>query len=62
MIDLAEMKRIDVDPAAQTLRAEGGVLWSELNDAAAEQGSRLPAERSRRPGSAGIRSVAVSAG
>ena len=38
MIDLAEMKGIDVDPAAQTLRAEGGVLWSELNDAAAEHG------------------------
>ena len=38
MIDLAEMKGIDVDPAAQTVRAEGGVLWSELNDAAAEHG------------------------
>jgi FAD/FMN-containing dehydrogenase len=38
MIDLAEMKRIDVDPDARTLTAEGGVLWGELNDAAAVHG------------------------
>ena len=38
MIDLGEMKGIDVDPGGQTVRAEGGVLWSELNDAAAEHG------------------------
>lgn len=38
MIDLAEMKSIDVDPDAQTVRAEGGVIWTELNDAAAAHG------------------------
>jgi FAD/FMN-containing dehydrogenase len=38
MIDLAEMKGIEVDPQAETARAEGGVLWAELNDAAAEYG------------------------
>jgi FAD/FMN-containing dehydrogenase len=38
MIDLAEMKRVQVDPAARTAAAEGGVVWGELNDAAAEHG------------------------
>jgi FAD/FMN-containing dehydrogenase len=31
MIDLAPMKGIHVDPAARTVRAQGGVLWKELN-------------------------------
>lgn len=31
MIDLTPMRGIHVDPAAQTARAQGGVLWSELN-------------------------------
>jgi FAD/FMN-containing dehydrogenase len=38
MIDLAEMKGVQVDPDARTLRAEGGVTWDELNAAAAEHG------------------------
>ena len=38
MIDLAEMKRISIDPEAATATAEGGVIWAELNDAAAEHG------------------------
>ena len=38
MIDLAEMKGITIDPEARTATAEGGVLWAELNDAAAEHG------------------------
>jgi FAD/FMN-containing dehydrogenase len=38
MIDLAEMKGVTVDPDARTVRAEGGVLWSELNAATAEHG------------------------
>ena len=37
-IDLAEMKAIQVDPDARTVRAEGGVLWAQLNDATAEHG------------------------
>src|SRR5260221_14626751 len=31
MIDLSTMKGIHVDPVAKTVRAEGGVLWKELN-------------------------------
>ena len=31
MIDLSTMKGIHVDPAARTVRAQGGVLWKELN-------------------------------
>ena len=31
MIDLAPMKGIEVDPAARTARAQGGVTWAELN-------------------------------
>ena len=31
MIDLSPMKGIHVDPAARTVRAQGGVVWSELN-------------------------------
>ncbi len=31
MIDLSQMKGIHVDPAARTVRAQGGVLWKELN-------------------------------
>lgn len=38
MIDLAPMKGIYVDPAAQTVRAQGGVIWRELNRAAHVQG------------------------
>ena len=38
MIDLAEMKGIKVDPEQATVRAEGGVLWGELNDAAGAHG------------------------
>jgi FAD/FMN-containing dehydrogenase len=38
MIDLSAMKGIHVDPAARTLRAEGGVTWGELNREAALHG------------------------
>jgi FAD/FMN-containing dehydrogenase len=38
MIDLAEMKGIAIDPEQATATAEGGVIWGELNDAAAEHG------------------------
>jgi hypothetical protein len=33
MIDLSLMKAIQIDPAARTVRAAGGVLWSELDRA-----------------------------
>jgi FAD/FMN-containing dehydrogenase len=38
MIDLAELKGTAVDPEAKTVRAEGGLTWSELNAATAEHG------------------------
>ncbi len=38
MVDLAEMKNVEIDPGARTARAQGGVTWGELNDAAAEHG------------------------
>jgi len=38
MIDLAQMKAIAIDPGRATATAEGGVLWRELNDAAAKHG------------------------
>jgi FAD/FMN-containing dehydrogenase len=38
MIDLAEMKRIAIDPDQATATAEGGVIWAELNEAAAAHG------------------------
>jgi FAD/FMN-containing dehydrogenase len=38
MVDLALMKGIAVDPVARTATVEGGVIWAELNDAAARHG------------------------
>ena len=38
MIDLAEMKEIVVHPDRATATAGGGVIWGELNEAAAEYG------------------------
>jgi FAD/FMN-containing dehydrogenase len=38
MIDLAEMRGIAIDPVRGTATAGGGVIWAELNDAAAEHG------------------------
>jgi FAD/FMN-containing dehydrogenase len=38
MIDLGPMKGVSVDPDRATATAEGGVVWRELNEAAAEHG------------------------
>ena len=38
MIDLAEMRGIEVNPAEKTVTAQGGATWAELNEAAAEHG------------------------
>ena len=38
MIDLATMKDVEVDPSTQTVKAGGGVVWSEFNAATAEHG------------------------
>jgi FAD/FMN-containing dehydrogenase len=38
MIDLAEMKGVHVDPSAKRVRAQGGLLWRELNRETAAHG------------------------
>src|SRR5262249_15591982 len=38
MIDLAEMKALAIDPDRATATVGGGVVWGELNAAAAEHG------------------------
>ena len=38
MIDLSLMKQIQVDAEARTVRAQGGVLWGEFNNATAAHG------------------------
>ena len=38
MISLADMKDVAVDPSRATVTAQGGVTWSELNDAAGAHG------------------------
>ncbi|HEY7206947.1 MAG TPA: FAD-binding oxidoreductase [Gaiellaceae bacterium] len=38
MIDLSPMKGVRVDPAARTVRAQGGVTWRELNRETAAHG------------------------
>ena len=38
MIDLAEMRAVEVDPERRTARAQGGANWSELNTATGEHG------------------------
>lgn len=62
MIDLAEMKRIDVDPSAATATAGGGVTWGELNDAAAEHGLAVTGGAISTTGIGATPSAAASAG
>ena len=38
MIDLSEMRAIAINPVRETAKVQGGVVWGELNDAAAEHG------------------------
>ena len=38
MIDLAEMKGVAIDPQLATAMVQGGVIWAELNEAAAKHG------------------------
>jgi FAD/FMN-containing dehydrogenase len=38
MIDLSQMKAIQVDPAARTARAAGGLLWSDFDKATQQYG------------------------
>jgi FAD/FMN-containing dehydrogenase len=45
VIDLSGMKRVEVDPAARTARAGGGVLWGEFDVATQEYGLHTPGGR-----------------
>ena len=38
VIDLAQMRRVAVDPAAKTARVQGGCLWRDVDHATAEHG------------------------
>ena len=62
MIDLAEMKRITVDPGRATATAEGGVTWGELNDAAADHGLAVTGGAISTTGIAGYTLGEASAG
>ena len=54
MIDLAEMKGIHVDPAARTIRAQGGVTWAEFNRETAVHGLAAPGGTVSTTGIAGL--------
>jgi FAD/FMN-containing dehydrogenase len=54
VIDLTEMKRISVDPAARTVRAQAGVTWGELDAATQEHGLAVTGGRVRSTGIAGL--------
>ena len=53
-VDLRGMKRIDVDPEAQTCRAEGGLTWGELDAATQEHGLAVTGGRVSDTGVAGL--------
>jgi len=38
VIDLSQMRAVEVDPDARTARVQGGALWSDVNNAAGEHG------------------------
>jgi len=54
MIDLSPMKGIHVDPAARTARAQGGVLWRELNRETALHGLAVTGGAISHTGIAGL--------
>lgn len=54
VIDLSEMKAIDVDPQARIARAEAGVIWGELDAATQEYGLAAPGGLVSETGIAGL--------
>ena len=53
-VDLRAMRRIDVDPDARTVRAEGGLTWGELDAATQEHGLAVTGGRVSDTGVAGL--------
>jgi FAD/FMN-containing dehydrogenase len=53
-IDLSQMKRIQVDPAARIARAQAGVTWGELDAATQEHGLAVTGGRVPSTGIAGL--------
>ncbi len=53
-VDLRGMKGIEVDPDAQTVRAEGGLEWGELDAATQEHGLAVTGGRASDTGVAGL--------
>ncbi len=53
-IDLRGMKGIDVDPEARTVRAEGGLMWGELDAATQEHGLAVTGGRMSETGVGGL--------
>jgi FAD/FMN-containing dehydrogenase len=53
-VDMRGMKRIDVDPAARTVRAEAGLTWGELDAATQEHGLAVTGGRMSDTGVAGL--------
>jgi FAD/FMN-containing dehydrogenase len=53
-IDLRGMKAIDVDPKARTVRAEGGLMWGELDAATQEHGLAVTGGRASDTGVGGL--------
>ena len=54
VVDMSEMKAIEVDAAARTARAEGGVLWGELDAATQAVGLATTGGRISTTGIAGL--------
>jgi FAD/FMN-containing dehydrogenase len=53
-VDLRDMSGIDVDPAARTVRAEGGARWGEFDAATQEHGLAVTGGRVTDTGIAGL--------
>src|SRR4051795_2800041 len=54
VIDMSAMKSIEVDPAAKTVKAGGGVTWGELDAATQEHGLAVTGGRVPTTGIAGL--------
>ncbi len=54
VIDLAEMKQIEVDPAGRTVRVGGGAMWGDVDAATQPHGLATPGGVYSRTGIAGL--------